>query len=482
MYNKVKYQGATGQYNPLINNGSTPISQETEYIHEAVVVDVVVNDTHPSYATDGYNVGCVKFRLIKKNQYRSESNLSWAWPLESNISEYPLVNEMVHIIPSLNRFYYTRKINTAVRVTSQPLFGLNEELSPPETNAGKVQTLTRSVANPVRAQPSEGKLGKLFVEPPTRIYRLRHDEGDVVYEGRGGQSIRFGHAWRSKSQFKSTIKDQAPNLLIRVGQNPDARPNVNTDFGLITEDINKDLSSVWLTTDQLIPLAYATQTTDAHLKSIDDFPSKLEGNQIVINTDRFVVNTKREKLMGFSKTGIHWTTGRDFTVDAVRDSRTWVGQDQLSDVIRDVKVKIGQDHTSDVMRDRFTYVGRNHRQRVFENSTIQIGNIYQLSSVNRISLISPRLFLGMQSDSSQPVPLGEILAQFLSKFIDAHINAASQYVITPMGPGQLSPSVVSALTKLRSDVSLGARASFNSTYVFVGQSPPVVQSPPQQAT
>lgn len=476
MYQRTQHQGYKGSHNPFIDRGANPVQTTTDTVQEAIVIDRVVNDKHSQYdSVDGYNVGCVQFRLIKSNQYRDQASLNWAWPLDSNISEYPLENEIVHIISSLNRFYYTRKINAAIRVTSQPLFGLEQELSPIEGSAEKVATFQKSVANPSRPGPQagaggaqDGVLGKIFKEPTPRVYRLRHDEGDVVYEGRSGHSIRFGAAWlpAKKTQFIAKTKNQSPNLMIRVGQDPEAVPNVDTDWGLVTEDINKDLSSVYMVTDQLVELKYSTLDKPWHTKSVDDFPAKLEGNQIVINTDRFVVNTKTNKIMGHSHLGVHWTTNRDYTTDIGRDKRNWVNRDEFSDV----------------QRDLFTFVGRNHRQRVFNNSTVNIGNVYELSAVTRISLAAPQVFLGMQSDRSQPVPLGQLLAAFLTRFIDAHLVNAANHVTTVMGPGALTPPVVQALSQLKQDVLRGAGASFNSRYVYAGQNAPSGLQPPPKVS
>jgi len=476
MYTRTTHQGAKGQFNPFTNRDVLPVQTSTDHVQEAIVIDRVVNDKHPQYdGVDGYNVGCVQFRLIKSNQYRDQSTLNWAWPLDSNISEYPLENEIVHIISSLNRFYYTRKVNAAIRVTSQPLFGLEQELSPVEGSAEKVSTFQKSIANPTTlggtggggaGKAQNGVLGRIFKEPNPRVYRLRHDEGDVVYEGRSGHSIRFGASWLpgKDTQFIAKNKDQMPNIMIRVGQDPEAVPNIFNEFGLVTEDINKDFSSIYMVTDQFVGLKYSTLDKPWHTKSIDDFPKKLEGNQIVINTDRFVVNTKTDKIMGHSHLGVHWTTNRDYTTDIGRDKRSWVNRDEFSDV----------------QRDLFTYVGRNHRQRVFNNSTVNIGNVYELSAVTRISLTAPQVFLGMQSDRSQPVPLGQLLAAFLTRFIDAHLLNAAQHVITPMGPGALTAPVVQALTQLKQDVIRGAGASFNSRYVYAGQNAPSgLQRPPR---
>ena len=50
--------------------------QETFQIEEAVVIDVVTNDTHPDYDTDGYNVGAVRFRFINSAAFGADAKLN----------------------------------------------------------------------------------------------------------------------------------------------------------------------------------------------------------------------------------------------------------------------------------------------------------------------------------------------------------------------------------------------------------------------
>jgi hypothetical protein len=402
---------------------SGPSSTQTDRV-EAVVIDVVVNDTHPEYAMDGYNVGAIKFRSLTTDQYRADALLNWAFPLETNLSEYPLPDEIVIVFASLNRFYYTRKINTTNRVTTHAISGLNAELSEPQSQNRKAGDLDKTAANPIvvgaNTAPSTG-----FIDDP-KLYRLRHDVGDLVFEGRSGQSIRFGVARKQGVLFKSLESDQAPNLLLRVGQSPSATPSVATQFGLVTEDINSDRSSIWMVTDQSIPLKFATESSGVHRASILKFPQKLDGNQIVINSDRIVLNAKKTKLLGFAVDGIHWTTSSDFTVDADRD--------YLSTITGSKVLKIGK------------------------NFKVTAG---------KVSVIAPKVHLGTEGSTDHPTVCGDSLAEFLGHLITA--LTAGPIVVTTASPGSpspLSPTILAALQKLKADVAKGPNATFNSSVVF----------------
>lgn len=433
---KVSYNsGNRGTFNPLYPGGTPVSTTHQDLANEAVVVDVIVNDDHPEYANDGYNIGAIKFRSIKSDMYRGNMDLHWALPLDANVSEYPLLSEVVQIHTVLNRMYYSRKINTTSRVTTHAIPGLNEELSPVISQTQRSENFRKHTSEKKERGDISPKLGKYF-QDMRGIYRLRHDEGDIVFEGRSGQSIRFGAAWRKGSMFVANKYDQSPNIILRAGADTTQTPSVGQN-GLVREDVNKDASSVYIVSDQTVPLEYATKKGAVHAKSIVDFPSKLTGAQIVLNSDRVVVNAKTSTIMGFSQSGIHWTTNKDFTVDA------------------------GNDYKSQIMRDKRVFIGR--------DSIFNVGNVYHLTAKTRISLQSPKVYIGLEENDSQPIACGAELAEFLGKFLDAFISngyGISMTTGTPGTPSPLNPKIIQALTQLKVDVSKGALASFNSSIAY----------------
>lgn len=418
-----------GPHNPFSSVGSTfnPVEIDAAIAeYEAIVIDVIVNDQHKKYMKDGYNAGAIQFRALSSDQYRPTDYLNWALPADANSTDYPLLNEVVVVFSAMNRWYYHRRLNVTTTVTTHAMPGVAVELGPIDT-VTQSQTSRDNAANGnpvVQGSPNAPvALGKNF-KTPDKIYRLRHDEGDIMFEGRSGASIRFGHSWLNGTLFKATQKDQSPNILIRVGQDPNATPSVKTIYGLVTEDIDKDATSIYVVSDQQIPLTFSTKNASVHGASIDSFPQRLDGPQIVMNSDSITMNTKKGKLMGFAINGVHWTSAKDFSVDAERD--------YISSIKRDGKL------------------------------TVQ-GN-YSITTTGRNSLIAPKNYLGTQNDESQPIPLGAVLAQFLFAFIDAHLKHAASYTKDSHGDtGILDPGVVAALTQLKADVSKGVHASFNST-------------------
>jgi len=452
-YNRKVDRGTTST-NPFFVQKERQSHQITEQFEEAVVVDVIVNNHHEEYAKDGYNVGAVKFRFINSNYFRPDDTLNWAFSMDANRSDYPLMNEVVYVVKSLNRFYYLRKFNVSNRPTTHGMFGLNEEAQPIPSSADNISTLKQSTANPIKPTKPDGTgLGKYFTDIDL-VYRLKHIEGDVIYEGRSGQSIRFGSSWldgrvnstaRDKVKpWQSLVKNQSPNLLIRIGPDPSAVRTVNTPYGQVIEDINKDMTSVWMVTDQIVPLKYSTEGSGIHRVSVVDFPTQLDGNQIVINTDRFVVNTKTDKIIGTANAGIHWTTLKDFTVDADRNHITWTNQNRADRVVQNWRETIGGTKDISAKQNMIQVAGTNHF----------------ISAGTMLSLQGSKIYVGSTGNAREPLVLGATLRDFLSQLIDA-LTMSPLVLITgrPGGPSQQNPQRVQKFKQLKSQFLSGGNSA-----------------------
>lgn len=410
--------------------GTTYATQQ-EYA-EAVVVSVIVNDDSDDYAVDGYNVGAIKFRFLSHDIYKNETDLNYAFPIESNIQEYPLLNEIVLIYKALGRWYYTRKLNISNLVTHQAYFGIDEELNPIDMDSLKNRNVSTTVGATKSISPKKKKdiLGNTFDANPD-VKRLRHDEGDLIVEGRSGHSLRFG----------TNIKNLAPNIKIRVGQGPKVKPNIDSMFALVKEDVNDDKSSLYIISDEIVDLEYSTVKNKIHRASIKDFPRTLSGSQVIINSDRIVFNTKLDKIMGHSGNGIHWTTNKDFTVDA----------------------------------------DGNYLSTISRNSEIFVAGYSKGTSLVRHSIVSPKVYIGSNNNEAQPLVLGASLANFLEELISIFVKNATTLILTtgsPFGPSPMNPVIGIKLSKLLYDVRHGKFASFNSKVAYTVKDSQVKGSAP----
>jgi hypothetical protein len=128
--------------------------------------------------------------------------------------------------------------------------------------------------------------------------------GDIIYEGRWGNSIRLGSTAKSKSIFANSWSRSGTNgdpiTIIRNGQSRNA-----TEFGAepIVENIKQDLSSIYLTSTQSLPydlsglqaIPYQSYTNTDVPKPVT--PSQFISPQILLNSDRIVIDAQSNDVL-----------------------------------------------------------------------------------------------------------------------------------------------------------------------------------------
>lgn len=405
-------------------------------LYQGLVVDVVFDHLHPEYSQrDGYNVGAIKVRIFDYTQTLDDDALPWADPIDNTIQEYPLIGEFVILQKIRDNFYYTRKIPIGHKIQENGILNLNDELRNKTTN-----TLANALTTEQELSLEIHKFGEYY-RPDSRVRPLKHFEGDKIFQGRMGQSIRFG-----SSQMDLTSDGLAPNVIIRSGQGKgveDAAASTRTIYGVILEDINKDPSSLWMTSDQAVPFAPATIDAGSFLRSAQEPPATFDGAQAIINSDRVVLNAKTNQLMLFSSDTINLNSYNDITLDT--DASI------LFSANNEMAIKLGGEYT--LVSD--------------EDITIAPAKNTKISSGENISLLGKNIFIGSLEDDSEPLVGGKTLAEALTKLIEIFTNAPI-LATTPSGPAKLSPAVKIQLeTFITQQLKDKTDAVFNSKNNFV---------------
>lgn len=112
---------------------------------------------------------------------------------------------------------------------------------------------------------------KTFV-PKDKIRGLLPYEGDRIYEGRNGASIRFGTTVTNpttKNPWSEGGNDGDPITIIRNGQYVDF--DDSETIAPILEDINRDASSIYMTNNQQIPIDVASKNLTTFNINLDQF-------------------------------------------------------------------------------------------------------------------------------------------------------------------------------------------------------------------
>ena len=276
-------------------------------LEPAEVVDIILDDTHPEF-NDFRDIGKVKVRLVISERDKDLDALSYAKPMDPNIKSYPLITEVVIIVDYLGERYWTQRMNVFNNLNensypdvSTSTFRREEDSS---AKASEYETIS-STGNPNQQEDvREASLGQVFEKQD--IKPLRPFEGDVIIEGRFGHSLRFS----------SNQETGQPNFKLKIGQPPDLP---EAKIAIIEENINDDPNSLWITTDETVPFLPATANASVHLQFYNDKPSEFGGNQIFMNSDRIVLNSKVNETMIFSKKAINLVSEGVVTIDSVND-------------------------------------------------------------------------------------------------------------------------------------------------------------------
>jgi hypothetical protein len=329
---KVGLQSKISSTSPNIKNGSINLTS-------ARVVNIILDDkTNPELFKElgeWSSIGVIFFESPKipykpDNFELYKENI--AYPLFPNIKNYPLINEIVYIInlPSTDiqtnttsfRNYYFSPINNwnSIHHNAIPntifnsLLPESQQKDYTQTSGGNVRRVTDG--------STEIPLGNTFVEK-TDIKSLLPYEGDVIYEGRWGNSMRIGSTVNNayiSNNWSTSGNNGDPLIILRNGQYNDGKD----PWIPIIEDINKDKSSVYITSTQKIPLKasqtnYKSYTTEAPLS-----PDQYSGNQIILNSGRLVFNSNLDHiLLSSAKTisfnavqGFNFDTNKNFVVNS----------------------------------------------------------------------------------------------------------------------------------------------------------------------
>jgi hypothetical protein len=472
---RYSYRGRTGGL-LSVSSDQTSATSVSEPFYEALVIDVILDQFHPEYSTDAYNVGTIKIRLFTQDHSKSDELLNWAYPMDATIQEMPLIGELVLVNKVLGNFFYSRKVYIAHRIQENSMINLNKIANDrSEVLRNKIPSGEKEISL------DKHKFGNYF-KPDSRVRPLKHFEGDVIIQGRMGHSIRFG-----SSQMQVNNKGMAPNIIMRAGQAKDVETKACTAkeiFGLILEDPDLDASSIWMTSDQIIPYEQITKDAGSHFRSLVKQPQFYDGASILINSDRIILGSKKTHIFMFSNEEIYMNSYKNTSIDTD------------SSIILTANIDVG------------LYTGRTIEGVADVDFRMTTGKDVFMLSMEKMSMLSTKIFIGSTDTDEEPMVGGASLSKWLARLIHVLMGnppavtpwttqkttiappatpgiATQLHVITPTGPGVLNPAIVAGLTLLYSELvkpnsgqkipSPFAGAPFNAGDNFVALSNDVVE-------
>lgn len=436
-----------------------------EVIFEGLVVDIIVDHTHKNYAIDGFNVGNIKVRIFSQHYGVSDELLPWARPIDIGIQEFPLIGEYVYLERIGSAFWYRKKLPISRRLNQNAMINVNQTID--DSIFGN--DTTKKITSNEELSFDKFKFGKYF-KPDSRIRQLKAFEGDTLFQGRMGASIRFG-----SSKMSNVDTGLAPNIIMRVGQGKDlenTEVSVKSPYGLLVEDVNKDVTSLWMTTDQYVNFEPSTNKAGSRYRSLFSQISLFDKAQIIANSGRIVLNAKHTHVMLFANEEIYLNAYARVGIDT------------------DGSVLLSANNDIDLK------AGRNLDTTVDNDVTIRAGSDISLLATEKLSIVGKQLFLGGMQNSAEPAVGGTSLSMFLGRLILALMGPGAvppqikyQYtgapapvpalpgiappgianfahVVTPLGPGLLNPTILANLQKLYLEL-------YGMTPPNTGQVPPI---------
>lgn len=321
-----------GALNDNYNTGASGTSKTLDALKLANlnstgrVLSVVLDDTHPKYKELGGPKAIGAVELIDLSggtaDYSTTSdnqNYRVAYPLQPGIKNYPLINEVVYLVSqptnkimqrnSAKALYYISVINLWNHPHHNAI-PYSAGSSTPE-NSKNYQDSALGSTNKLTDTSGTIKFGNYFKERPD-IYPLQPFEGDLIYEGRWGNSIRLSGTAPNRNPWSAVGTQGDAITIIRNGQT--GNPNKN-GWDFTVEDINTDASSIYLTTTQKVPLT-ANTNYFSYKSNPPTLPDQYTGKQVILNSGRLVFNTTEDHLLLSSAKSISLSSAGTVNVDA----------------------------------------------------------------------------------------------------------------------------------------------------------------------
>lgn len=459
----------------LTNNLSNGIGvQEYHDFEMGVVLDIILDEFHPIFSkgvksqtnidpstwpvdlenkhplsTDiDYSwIGRALIRPIYSEPITDKDQLVWAYPWNNEATEYPLINETVLVFFQYDKLYYTKYLNCHNWANNNLDFSIEPAISGEVGNVlftnsnftGSKESLTNSTGT----IGYHGFAGQYFVANP-KIRTVRRFEGDLLLQSRFGQTIHLTAYDTNRAhdagdpRYKDYKDSGNPMILIRNRQRPLVKegqkltphkklpPIVGTKQekntgGFLDENVNHDGTSIHITSGQTI----SQYVTSCYKKMFGDgeevsafqgttaFKTPvLNGDQVVVNTDRLILSSRYGESLHYSKKRYGVVTDSEYTVDA-------------------------------------------HQQIVLTTNTKTVIN-------------SPAIYLGEYDQTNEPAVLGQTLANLLFDILEWLRVHTHWYHHSHVDAGKESPSTTQMPVEVQQLIALENRINtFLSRRVFM---------------
>ena len=305
-----------------INSLNSP-TPSTNQITAVRVKFILLNNKNNPTTWEKYGeyagMGGILFEELNNPGNQDLESLSYAKPLYSNIKLIPAVNEIVYIMSLPNpdalknpssgkQFYYFQTVNLWNSIHHN---ALPNPLANEATNAQKYESTEAGIEISSDITSNDINLGVTFKE--RNIKNLQPFEGDVLLEGRWGNTIRLGSTVNESSPpnpWSDSGVNGEPIIIIKNGQTEEN----NESWIPQIENINSDKSSIYLTSNQKIPIEGVSTNYESY-NTPPEIPNEFIGEQVLINSGRLFFNAKTDSILLSANTSINLNSLDTINID-----------------------------------------------------------------------------------------------------------------------------------------------------------------------
>lgn len=279
-YTKTVDEGNRRDNNELLTyNSALTLFKEFEsksYFYEtepAEVLFVYTDPSHENFPTidelpDLSFLGGVRARLLYSEQGNNIDVCKDYKPLNPNIMSYPVIGEVVVGVSYGDSNFYISTINFDGSPSDNQRFGVSSGDLKHTLLSTNFNTPNRSIDDKLQ--------GYYYINQYAP--KLIPDEGDVIIEGRFGNSIRFG----SNQRIDNT--EESSTVHITTGRKYDV------------EAVDEDASTILLSENT------ETQYALSSISKVENFIKK-PSSEIFINSNQIILNSKNSGNIGVLSSG-----------------------------------------------------------------------------------------------------------------------------------------------------------------------------------
>lgn len=334
-----------------------------------------------------------------------------AYPIDETFTSLPVVGEIVEIFRISMKPYYRRLTITGLSINTSSDVRVGQALSDNKSKSNRFTTNIGPGSRPIpeinadeyknlSIQTNSNTLDQTILKSSfkkEKVQRLKYFEGDTILQSRFGQSIRFSGYNNSFNELNPTLTLRNANAKVigqDVKEDETTEENINTDGGTILFSSGKYISSF------LPGQINKNQKSNFELKvwennekyALENYPKKLDGNQIIISSDRLILSSRVNETIFFSKGPLSFVADSYFTVDSNKGMSFVSQKGDIQFQANDLETKF--------------FVGKNGK-----------------------------IFLGIEKDSpSYALVNGKALIDAIGEIVNEIIAVTYGGILTPAGP------------------------------------------------